>query len=144
MFDQDQETRLTVWSDFRKKLERSGNPYKKVAEFWSSPPFVPYNNQIDPYNPRSWPTPWEIIVRNKYDDYTKAIMMAWTLVYTERFKNSTIYINTYVDTADNMSYNCVVIDDSKVLNYKDNEVFETGNLPPSFRLENLVEIKRPK
>lgn len=144
MFDKDQETRLTVWSEFRKSLEQSKSPLQKVAEFWSSPPFIPYNNQIDPYNPRSWPTPWDIIVRNKYDDYTKAVMMAWTLAYTERYKNSTIYVNTYIDTADNRSYNCTVIDDSEVLNYKDNQVLEVKNLPPSFRLENLVEIKRPK
>lgn len=144
MFQLDLDSRLTAWTEFRKKLEKARQPLLKVAEFWSNPPYVAYNKDIDPYNPRSWPTPWEIIQRNRYDDLTKAVMMAWTLIYTERYRNSTIHLIGYLDTADNMYYNCVIVDDEQVLNYKDNLVIPADNLPPSFRLENLVELKRPK
>jgi hypothetical protein len=144
MFNQPQEVRLSVWSDFRKSLETAEDPLAETAKFWSGAPFIPYNNQIDPFNYRSWPTPWDIIVTNRYDDFTKAVMMAWTIIYTERYNNSAISIQTYIDTVHNRPYNCVIIDDEHVLNYIDNEVELVKNLPPSFRLENLVELKRPR
>ena len=144
MFNQSPDERLSSWSQFRQGLDASEDPLKEVIEFWNEAPFIPYNKEIDPFNQFSWPTPWEIIVRNKYDDFTKSLMMAWTLKLTERYKDSKIEIKTYIDNTQTVQYNCIVIDEDKVLNYKDNEVVNYQNLPPSFRLENMLEVNRPR
>lgn len=146
MFNQSQDDRLSSWVQLRKEAEVSENPLKIVAEFWSAAPFVPYNKDIDPFNQFAWPTPWEIIVNNKYDDFTKALMIAWTLKLTDKFKKSQIEIKMFTDTATDkgLTYNLVIIDDVWVLNYQDNEVFEVKNLPESFRLENLIQVDRPR
>lgn len=144
MFNQSPDDRLSLWSQFRQELEASDDPLTDVIEFWNEAPFIPYNKEIDPFNQFAWPTPWEIIVRNKYDDFTKSLMMAWTLKLTERYKDSKVEIKTYIDNTQTVQYNCIVIDEDKVLNYKDNEVVNYQNLPPSFRLENMLEVNRPR
>jgi len=144
MFNLSADDRISSWAQLRQNLETSLTPFQDVAEFWADAPFVPYNKNVDPFNQRSWPTPWDIIVENKYDDFTRALMMANTFKLSNRFKNSSIMIQTRVDSSQNRSYNFVIINEEKILNYIDNEVVDFENLPPSFLLENLIELSSPK
>jgi hypothetical protein len=144
MFTLSPDERLTAWSKHRQDLDTSKSPLTDLIEFWNQSPYVPYNRQVDPYHQRSWPTPWEIIVENKYDDFTKALMMSWTLKLTTRFKDSKIEIKTYVDTEGKRQYNLVLVDEENVINYDDNGLVNAEDIPDSFRLENLVEVTRPR
>lgn len=71
-------------------------------------------------------------------------MMGYTLLLTERFKNSQIIIKTLVDNDQNKLYNVIYIDNTWVLNYKDFEPVSIKNIPESLRLENQVELARPR
>ena len=144
MFDLDPDDRISAWSHFRSSLNDSPNPLNDVIEFWQDAPFVPYNRNVDPFNRYAWPTPWDIIVDNHYDDFTKSLMMAWTLKLTDKFKDSKIEIKTYTDSEKNKVYNLVVVDDSDVINYNDNSLIDAQELPDSIRLENLIEVDRPR
>ena len=144
MFNLSPDDRISKWSQFRKELENSTDPFLDTALFWSNAPFVPYNKEIDPFYPRSWPTPWEIIIENKYDDFTKSLMMAWTLKLTDKFKDSKIEIKTLVDRDKNLYYNVVLVNEMLVLNYRDREVVSADSLPNSLSMENLIEVDRPR
>jgi hypothetical protein len=144
MFKTPPDDRLTRWADFRLTLEESEDPLKDVAVFWKQAPLIPHNSKIDPYYQASWPTPWEIIVENRYDDFTLSVMMAYTLLYTDRYKDSKIEIKTLVDADNNRLYNVVYIDESMVLNFLDGEVVTADNVPSLYRLENLVTLERPR
>ena len=141
MFNQSVDQRLTHWLNLREKLEQSNSPFVEVWEYWQPAPFIPYNNKIDPYYQASWPTPWEIIVDNKYDDFTKSLMIGWSLKLTERFKNSKIEIRTLVDNSKNSIYNVVIVDDRIAINYDDNGPTDASIIPDYFSIENLVELK---
>ena len=144
MFDLDPDSRISAWSKFRAKLNNSKKPLEELISFWKTAPFVPFNKNVDPYNQYAWPTPWEIIVENRYDDFTKSLMMAWTLKLTDKFKDSKIEIKTYTDNEKNKVYNLVVVDDTSVINYNDNSLIDAQELPDSIRLENLIEVDRPR
>jgi hypothetical protein len=144
MFKLSIDDRISSWAQHRAHLESSSTPLDDVAIFWAAAPFVPYNNNIDPYHQQSWPTPWEIIVENKYDDFTRALMMAYSLKFTERFNNSVIELKTCLDKHKNIYYNIVCIDDEWVLNYNDNSTESVESLPDSFSVENLIEVSRPR
>lgn len=144
MFELDPDSRLSAWSEFRISLNHSNSPLEDVIEFWNNAPFIPYNRNVDPFNQYAWPTPWEIIVENRYDDFTKALMMSWTLKLTDKFKDSRIEIKTYADDEHNKVYNIVVIDDTSIINYNDNSVISVHELSASIRLENLIEVVRPR
>lgn len=144
MFNLSPDDRISKWSQIRKELDRSDDPLLDTAVLWSEAPFIPYNKEIDPYNQKSWPTPWEILIENKYDDFTKSLMIAWTLKLTDNFKDSKIEIKTLVDKEKKLYYNIVLVDEKLVLNYKDKEVVLADMLLDSLRLENLIEVQRPR
>lgn len=144
MFKQSTDDRLSSWAQHRRDLEASSTPFEDVWDFWRDAPFIQYNNKIDPYHYKSWPSPWEIIVDNKYDDFTKAIMIGNTIKLTQRFCNSSIQVRTYVDKARNALYNVVIIDETWVINYSDNGPVSMENLPGSFLLENLIELQNAR
>jgi hypothetical protein len=144
MFKSDLDSRLTAWSKLRKNLEVSEYPFQDLIDFWQQAPLSNNNNPIDPFYPASWPTPWEIIEINRYNDFTKAVMMGYTLLLTDRYKDLSIQIKTLVDKEHKRLYNAVYIDDMWVLNFSDFEVVLSDQIPNSCCLENLVELKRPR
>lgn len=144
MFNASPDDRLTQWAEFRQTLEESKDPLNDVAVFWKQAPLVSHNAKIDPYYQASWPTPWEILVDNRYDDFTLSLMMGYTLLFTERYKDAKIEIKTLVDGAHNRLYNVVYIDDVMVLNFTDGEASSADNVPSLYRLENLVSLGRPR
>lgn len=143
MFELENDDRLSAWSTLRKQIDKSLDPFQDVILFWNKTPFIGHNHKIDPFYPASWPTPWEIIIDNRYDDFTKAVMMGYTLLITEKFKNSKIQIKTLVDNDLKRLYNVVNIDNTWVLNYDDTRVIPVDNMPVLY-LENLVELSRPR
>jgi len=144
MFELPSDDRLTAWAEHRRLLDISEDPIQDLINFWSNAPYIPFNRNIDPYNQNAWPTPWDIIVENKYDDFTKALMMSWTLKLTDKFKDSQIEIKTYTDAAKNREYNIVIVDQDQMINYYDNSAVSVDELPESFFLENLIEVRRPR
>lgn len=144
MFNLPVDSRLTEWLNHRQHLEETENPLQEVWDFWSHAPYIPYNRNIDPYYQKSWPTPWEIIDHNKYDDFTKSLMIAWTLKLTKKFNNSVIEVKSLIDESNNRAYNLVFIDNNWVINYNDNGPVSVDSVPDSFRLENIVEVKAPR
>jgi hypothetical protein len=144
MFDKNVEKRLDSWLNLRKNLEFSPDPLQEVWNFWNNAPFIPYNNKINPYNETSWPTPWEIIADNQYDDFTKALIIGWTLKLTNKYKTSAILLKTMVDTQKKIEYNLVYIDDTWVINYSDNGPVLPNKIPSSFEIENIIEVTAPR
>lgn len=140
----DIEFRLDSWRNLRKNLEITSDPLKLVCDYWQKVPFIPYNNKIDRFNYRSWPTPWEIICENRYDDFTRAVMIAHTLQLTERYKDSVISIKTTIDKYKNIEYNIVYVDNIWALNYDDNGPIAAHLVPESFIVENLIELRAPR
>ena len=144
MFNQPVDTRLTEWITHRRELDESTDPLQDVWDFWHRAPFTPLNKNIDPYYQKSWPSPWEVIETNKYDDFTKALMISWTLKLTNKYKNSKIELKTLVDSNRTREYNLVYVDDSWVINYNDNGPVPALEINEKFKLENLIEVSSPR
>jgi len=144
MFTLPIEQRLSSWIEHRQQLDQSTTPLQDVWDFWHTAPFIPHNRLVDPYHQRSWPTPWEIIEKNKYDDFTKALMIGWTLKLTTHFRDSKIEIKTLVDSTQSREYNLVVVDDQWVINYNDNGPSQLCDVISTLRLENLIEVAPPR
>jgi hypothetical protein len=144
MFNLSAEDRLSSWADHRHHLENCEDPLTETFEFWKESPYIPYNNKIDPYNYRSWPTPWEIIVYNKYDDFTRTVMMAYSIKYTQRFEECLIEIRTLVDNKRSACYNIVCVDNEWAINYNDIGIIHMEEIPETFLVENLIEVGHPR
>lgn len=144
MFNQSVDARLTEWIKHRQDLDESINPLQEVWDFWNKAPFIPHNKNVDPHYQKSWPTPWEIIELNKYDDFTKALMIGWTLKLTKKFKDSKIEIKTLVDSNRTREYNIICVDDTWAINYNDNGPISALDINDDFKLENIIEVAGPR
>lgn len=143
MFNKDLDYRLKCWLELRKSLEICSNPLEKVWDFWRSAPFSPFNKNIDPNDNEFWPTPWEIISDNIYDDFTKALMIGITLKYTDRMRHSLIELKILEDTK-LRQYNLVYVDNLYVINYSDNGPIDIKLIPDQFDIKNQLELKYPR
>ena len=144
MFNLSVDERLSEWANHRRQLDEAENPLQEVWDFWHQSPFTPHSKNIDPYYQQSWPSPWQIIVDNIYDDFTKTLMIGWTLKLTKKYQNSKIELRTFVDSTQTRQYNLLYIDDTWVINYSDNGPVPLPDVPESFRLENLIEVSTPR
>lgn len=144
MIHKDLDARLEDWSNLRKLIEQSETPLNDVVGFWNQVTLTSHNPHIDHYYPASWPTPWEIIDHNRYDDFTKAIMIGYTLLLTNRFKKSVIHIKTLVDKSHNKLYNIVDINDICILNFCDSGPVPHSEIPDTCCIENLIQLERPR
>lgn len=138
------EDRITTWAEFRHGLTASIDPLADIAAFWSDIKTIPFNRSVDPYNHFSWPSPWQIIADNIYDELTLALMIGYTIKLVDQFKDSKVVIQTLVDSNRKQLYNLVYVDDEYVLNYVRAKVVRAKEIPESFFLENLVELARPR
>ena len=70
MFNKRYEDRLLEWQSFRNQtLSNSSDILADVIEFYQKAPTV--NIHTDPYNQDTWPTPWELLLENKYCKFCK-------------------------------------------------------------------------
>ena len=144
MFHKSPDERLSDWVEFRKELDSLDDPLTQLTEFWSNAPLIVHNHLIDPHNPKSWPTPWEILYDNKYDDFTLALMIGYTLKLTKKFSSDKIEIRTMVDSSKTKLYNLVYVNDTDILNYDRHGIKKPNEIDNSLYLENIVEVIFPR
>lgn len=144
MFKKSIDARLSDWANLRKKIETAKDPYHILIEFWKQAPLVSHNHKIDPYDFKSWPTPWEILAENKYDDFTLALMMGYSLKLTERFKKDNVKIKTMVDYSKTKLYNLVFVNEDKVLNYMQDTSVSPFDIDSQLYIENIVDVVFPR
>lgn len=144
MFNLETDERITAWVSHRKLLENINDALQECWNFWKSAPFIHHNHKIDPFYQKGWPSPWEIIRENKYDDFTKSLMIAWTLKLTERYKDINIRIKFFIDNVNFRQYTVVFVDNQWILNYHDEYPIQISNFDNSLILQNSIEIARPR
>ena len=137
MFNQQVDDRLSSWAQHRAQLDLSETPLQDVWDFWKSAPFIPYNSKVDPFFRFKWPSPWEIVVENKYDDFTKALMIAQSLKLTKKFQDSNIDIKILVDRTKNFTYNVVCVDNAWAINFDDIGPVPYDQIPETL-IENII------
>jgi hypothetical protein len=115
VFDLNETNKLQQWKNFRNSLEVSSTAFEDVAQFWSRTPFV--SNYLDPFDSKSWPDPWQLILNNKFDDLGIVLGMCYTLQLTERFKDNKFEIHMSMSQLKKDWRYVLLIDDITVLNW---------------------------
>jgi hypothetical protein len=107
---------MQSWKEFRESLTE--NCLQDVVDYWSSWGITA--RKIDPFNLETWPTAWELVDSGEVCDYSVALGMAYTLVYSsEEWRNR---VELVMSQTQNYQALLVIIDNSEVLNYSYREV----------------------
>jgi hypothetical protein len=115
VFNLNDEQKLASWKEFRSSLESSPSALSDVAQFWSRAPFV--SNYLDPFNSKSWPDPWQLIIDSKFDDLGIALGMCYTLQLTERFKDAQFEIHMSMPESKKDRKFLLLVDGGTALNW---------------------------
>jgi hypothetical protein len=122
VFDLRDNERLIEWKKFRDSLEHNQSPLQEVADFWSMAPFV--NRYLDPFDPKSWPDPWHLVLDGKFDNLAICLGMLYTLQLTQRFMHGKYEIHMSVTPEIKESLFYLSVDRSFILNYTYKQVVE--------------------
>lgn len=132
------EERLHEWKSFRNQLGALpfADALKQTDHLWSFAPFV--GHYLDRSTPLDWPTPWELLSDNTYDDTAKALGMLYTLYLSEHGPQHSFSL-IIAESSDSLErYNLVSIDEGKyILNFAFDEVISNQQLDPE-----LVIVKQ--
>ena len=129
---------LSAWYKLRQQLEKSDDPFNEVVKFFSSLPQVKF--YTDPYDPSTWPTPWELISENEYCKFNRILGICYTLQLTERFKNCQPKINVSIDNVNKTVYYLLFVED-KVYGY-DEDWIDATELPKSLKIQKIYPMKQ--
>lgn len=103
MFDkQKYEDRLSSWSRFRDVLSTSEDTIQEVINFYDKAPRVSINT--DPWDKKTWPTPWELVAENQYCNFCILLGICYTLQLSNCFTGEKfeIYIGTNIEKSKTM------------------------------------------
>lgn len=126
MFDLKKDEKIKAWREFRDSLEASQDPVSDVAHFWGKAPYV--SDYLNPYNPKSWPDPWKLVINDRYDLLAISLGICYTFELTERFSESNKKVYMSIDPGKETRF-VSVIDDQHVLNLHHGFKTTIENLP---------------
>lgn len=134
------EDRLSCWKKLRNAVENSHAPCDLAIEFWENIPLSRRN--LDPYDQDTWPDPWEMIEENEYCDFTKLLAVAYTLVFTERFKNSTPIFKIALDKVNHRLYYILCVDNFIVGYDDDKGMILLEKEPCSLHIQKIITLSK--
>ena len=77
MFDLPYEDRLRAWRNFRNYLEESRKPIQDTINFVNQAPVGKLEFNV--WNQQEWPQPWELVERNQFSEFSKILLICYTL-----------------------------------------------------------------
>jgi hypothetical protein len=121
--------RLAAWRNFRKSQASLSlsDQLNNVVNLWKNSDLG--NNHYDYFNIDDWPSPWELILDDSYDDFGKALGMSWTLIMIDDNKLKNLKLSCYKDADRSSFYHIVHVEDKFMLNYQFDKVSNTSLLP---------------
>lgn len=137
MFDKKYEQRLSCWSNFREKLESSDTPIQDTLEFYNKAPTVSIHT--DPWDNKTWPTPWELVKENQYCDFCRVLGLCYSLQLTERFSRSKFEIHIVIDNKNSATHYLLYLDDL-VVNHANGEQFHANKLPTFYETKKIYSM----
>jgi len=140
MFSEVFEERLKHWRSLREKIEYSDNPFLDAITAYALAPRIS-NKEVDMWDQKTWPGPWQLIDRNGYTDTCIICGICYTLQLTERFSESEFEIHISTDNESNETFMLLAVDD-KVINPSSRAVFNRMEVPHTWISQKVYPVKR--
>lgn len=130
--------RIQSWGQFRDGLSKvdEDSQLTQVVKFWSLCPFSKWT--LDPGDPKSWPTVWEMLHHGDYCKNAIAIGMETTLRLSG-WNPDRLRLTMVKNVVDCEEFLALIIDATHVLNYSYGEVVDVSDI--ASEVETLYSFK---
>jgi len=132
MLSKTYEDRLIAWRTFRSQLDQEKDPIQSAIDFWTAVPEVTRN--IDPYDSKTWPDPWEMIEENSFCEYTKILAIGYTLMLTEKCKDWHYEIQIGLDRHQSKLY-YMLLAGEHIIGFEEEKSIHISNLPKNIHIQ---------
>lgn len=133
MWDKKGNERLAAWRQFRQNQvsQPTDTQINNTVRLWKDCHLG--NHHYDFLNIKDWPTPWELILEDDYDEFSRALGMAYTLILIDDWKPMEFYLRSYKDSEHSCFYHVLEFDDI-VMNYHYDRTIKNNVFPQSAKL----------
>lgn len=138
MFELNFEDRLAEWHGFRQGLEYSITPIEDTVDFYKSAPRVSLN--CDPWDPKTWPTPWELLEENVYCDCCILLGLCYTMSLTEKFAESKFELMIIIDQNTDNGYEYLLVVDDTAIDSKLEKIVPKALMPKTLQSETVYDL----
>jgi hypothetical protein len=139
MFELNYEKRLGSWSELRESIETSNNPYQDVIDFYKQAPQVSIHT--DPWDNKTWPDPWELLLENQYCEFCTVLGMCYSLQLTERFSEANFEIHIGIDEEKSKSHYLLSVNKQTIIGW-DNKHVDIEKLPKSYQSQKIYRMPK--
>lgn len=118
--------KISEWRNFRKSLESLTlkEALETIVHWFAMAPVGKWG--IDPYEPTSWPSPWELFYDEYWNKSSLAFLMHYTITLMENFKDgkitSELILIHDIRSEQEDIYLAVLVNDEYLLNFDYAEV----------------------
>ena len=95
----------------------------------------------DPWDKSMWPTPWELIFENQYDEFCSVLGKCYSLQLTDRFSGSVFEIHIGIDREQSRTCYLLIIDKSIVIGWSDSYE-DIKIIPNSFNTQKIFTMPK--
>ena len=145
MWKLDASERLVHWRAFRLTLGNMTleDAIQATVDYWQNCPHNPY--YLDPIDPDSWPSAWDLISENYYCDIAKALGMMYTIAFSAHGHNLPMNLCVYYDPETGYEYNLSVFAEGKyVINLLDGQIVNIDLVNKKFKLKHCYDSAKLK
>lgn len=121
------EEKVKVWRDLREKIEISKDPLKLLLEFTGR--LARSSAKINAFDPKEFIEPWDLVMKDAFNDLEICLLSCYTLQLTDRFSNDKFEIHITEDVKSKSKYYLLIINKELVLGYTPDLVTSINELP---------------
>jgi len=125
--------RLSEWRKFR-YLQKSlplNEQLQNTVNLWKDCHLG--HTHYDFLNIKDWPTPWELVLEDSFDDFSRALGMAFTLIMIDDWQNESLFLRCYKDSDRSTFYHTLELNDI-ILNFNLGEIINKNYFSKSAKL----------
>jgi len=140
MFQKSFYDRIVEWRNLRLHLESCKDPLQECINFWNSAPVGAL--AADPYDKRTWPSPWQMIEENIYCDFLRILAICYTLQLTDRFSEVQFEIHIKQDNKNSRTCYLLIVAD-RVIGYRGDKHVARSDLPKHLVSQQSYAMSMP-
>ena len=114
------EQRLIDLNNIRSSINEEENPLEILSQIYFYCPRT--KTKTDEYKIDTWLEPWQLIERNEYNEFDLSLLLCYTIMITEQFKDSQILIHNVISKeieSNNRKFSYVIEFNNQFLNVND-------------------------
>lgn len=134
--------RLKDWQQIRALTENLKCPFDFLIDIFKHCPRT--TTSTDPYKLETWLNGWQLIERNEYDLFDICLLLSYTIILTDNFKNEDVKIHSCYKTefnSNNRKFNYIIEMDNVFLDAHSMEKMDKTTFDKTYVLHYTTNIK---